>query len=264
MQFQDRLYQLRKEKGLSQENLAGVLGITRQAVQKWESGASRPDMENLVALARYFGVTLDWLITGAEPAQPEAPAQQTIINNYYHRWHYEYKSKQTLFGLPLVHINLMDNGLCQAKGIVAVGNVSIGVVSLGAFSFGLLSLGAIAIGGISLGALAMGLLAFGAGAIGIGAVGGLALGVLALGGIAEGVYAAGSIASASQIAIGTIAIGPLAIGDQVDGAVALLADGSVPLAVIREAIEQAAASAPRWLQDFLVTLAGHIHSAPLT
>lgn len=262
MQFQDRLYQLRKEKGLSQENLADVLGITRQAVQKWESGASRPDMENLVALARYFGVTLDWLIMGAEPEQLKTPVRQTIINNYYHRWHYEYKSKRTLFGLPLVHINLMDNGLCRAKGILAVGNVSIGVVSVGAFSFGLLSLGAIAIGGISLGALAMGLLALGAGAIGIGALGGLSLGILAFGGIAEGVYAVGSIASASQIAIGTIATGPLAIGDQVDGAVALLADGSVPLTVIQEAIEQAAAGAPQWLRDFLVTLAEHICSVP--
>ncbi|MCI8538866.1 MAG: helix-turn-helix transcriptional regulator [Oscillibacter sp.] len=264
MQFQDRLYQLRKEKGLSQENLADILGITRQAVQKWESGASRPDMENLVALAQYFGVTLDWLITGVDTAHPEAPVQQTIVNNYYHRWHYEYRSKRTLFGLPLVHINLMDNGLCRAKGILAIGNVSIGVVSLGTFSFGVVSLGAIAIGAFSLGALALGLLAIGAAAGGLGAVGGLAWGALALGGIAEGIYAVGDIASAAEIAIGEIATGPLAIGDQVDGAVTLLTDGSVSLAVIQEAIEQAASGAPQWLRDFLVTMARHIHSVPLS
>ena len=43
-----------------------MVEVTRQAVQKWEAGTSRPDMENLAALARYFNVTLDWRITGHE------------------------------------------------------------------------------------------------------------------------------------------------------------------------------------------------------
>lgn len=62
MEFQNRLYDLRKRSGLSQEELANLVGVTRQAVQKWEAGTSRPDMDNLAALARYFNVTLDWLI----------------------------------------------------------------------------------------------------------------------------------------------------------------------------------------------------------
>ena len=45
MEFQHRLYDLRKKAGLSQEELAGLLHVTRQAVQKWEAGTSRPDME---------------------------------------------------------------------------------------------------------------------------------------------------------------------------------------------------------------------------
>ena len=48
-----------------------VGGVPRQAVQKWESGASRPDMDNLAALARYFGVTLDHLVLGGRA--PSAP-----------------------------------------------------------------------------------------------------------------------------------------------------------------------------------------------
>ncbi len=64
MEFQQRLYELRKQSGLSQEGLASLLGVTRQAVQKWESGSSRPDMDNLAALARYFNVSLDYLVTG--------------------------------------------------------------------------------------------------------------------------------------------------------------------------------------------------------
>ena len=266
MQFQDRLYQLRKERGLSQENLADVLGVTRQAVQKWEAGASRPDMDNLTALARYFDVTLDWLITGVEPvlSRENTPVQQTIINNYYHRWSYEYKSKRTLFGLPLVHINMNNGGLCRAKGIIAIGNVATGVISLGAFSFGGIALGAVNLGVISVGALAVGLLSLGAAAAGVLACGAMSLGVLALGGIAKGVFAIGNIASASQIAVGNIASAPLAIGDQVEGSVTLLTDGSVSLDVIRAAIEQAASNTPQWLRDFLTSMAAHIHSTPLT
>ena len=70
MEFQQRLYDLRKKAGLSQEGLADLLGVTRQAVQKWEAGTSRPDMDNLAALARYFNVTLDYLVTGEEPPAP--------------------------------------------------------------------------------------------------------------------------------------------------------------------------------------------------
>lgn len=114
MEFQQRLYELRKQSGLSQEGLASLLGVTRQAVQKWESGSSRPDMDNLAALARYFNVSLDYLVTGEERSAP--PPAATIINNYYSRWHYEYKSPQTFFGLPLIHIRLGERGLCTARG----------------------------------------------------------------------------------------------------------------------------------------------------
>ena len=53
MDFRDRLFDLRRQAGLSQEELANLLGLTRQAVQKWEAGTSRPDMDNLAALAEH-------------------------------------------------------------------------------------------------------------------------------------------------------------------------------------------------------------------
>ena len=71
MNFETRLYELRKKAGLSQEELANLVGVSRQAVQKWEAGTSRPDLDNLTALARYFNVTLDWLITGREAEVPQ-------------------------------------------------------------------------------------------------------------------------------------------------------------------------------------------------
>ena len=62
MDFRERLFNLRRQAGLSQEELANLLGLTRQAVQKWEAGTSRPDMDNLTALAGYFHVSLDYLV----------------------------------------------------------------------------------------------------------------------------------------------------------------------------------------------------------
>lgn len=66
----NRLAQLRKEKGLSQEELANRIGVSRQAISKWENGESSPDTDNLVALAKVYGVTIDELINGEE-AKPE-------------------------------------------------------------------------------------------------------------------------------------------------------------------------------------------------
>ena len=186
MNFETRLYELRKKAGLSQEELANLVGVSRQAVQKWEAGTSRPDVDNLTALASYFNVTLDWLILGREPELLQE--RPVVVENHYHYegWHYEYKSERTLFGLPLVHINLSQRGLTWARGIVAIGNVATGVVAIGCFAAGILSLGAICLGLLVLAGMAVGLVALGGISIGIIAVGGCALGYLAIGGSAVG------------------------------------------------------------------------------
>lgn len=62
MDFKEKLAAIRKDRGLSQEELAEKLGISRQAVSKWESGEAMPDIENLVALGDILGVTIDRLI----------------------------------------------------------------------------------------------------------------------------------------------------------------------------------------------------------
>lgn len=58
----DKLQKLRKANGLSQDALAEKLGISRQSISKWERGESSPDTDNLVALARIYGITIDELI----------------------------------------------------------------------------------------------------------------------------------------------------------------------------------------------------------
>lgn len=257
MEFQHRLYDLRKKAGLSQEELAGLLNVTRQAVQKWEAGTSRPDMDNLTALARYFNVTLDWLITGQEPLPPEGgPVTQTVINNYYNEWHYEYKSRRTLFGLPLVHINY-GFGFRWARGIIAIGNISTGLVALGGLSAGLLSLGGVSLGLLlALGGLAVGGAAVGGFALGVLALGGITMGLVSIGGVANGMFALGGVASAGKVAIGGVASAPVAIGAAVEGAQTFLVPESGGLTGDQleralAAIRAACQGAPGWVADLL-------------
>lgn len=67
MDFASRIQELRKKAGLSQEALAEQLGISRQALGKWETGASLPTLDNLAQLAKIFNVSIDELITGIAP-----------------------------------------------------------------------------------------------------------------------------------------------------------------------------------------------------
>lgn len=71
MDFNNRLYQLRKQKGFSQEELANRLNVSRQTVSKWEVGDSTPDMEKLIAMSDLFDVSLDKLVMGKEDKTEE-------------------------------------------------------------------------------------------------------------------------------------------------------------------------------------------------
>lgn len=67
MNIADRIQSLRKSKGISQEELADKIGVSRQAVSKWESEQSSPDIEKIILLSDYFDVTTDYLLKGIEP-----------------------------------------------------------------------------------------------------------------------------------------------------------------------------------------------------
>lgn len=62
MALPEKLYALRKRSGLSQEQLAEKLNVSRQAISKWETGVSYPETDKLIAVSRYFNVSLDYLI----------------------------------------------------------------------------------------------------------------------------------------------------------------------------------------------------------
>ena len=71
MNIADRIQTLRKSRGISQEELADKIGVSRQAVSKWESEQSSPDLEKIILLSDCFDVTTDYLLKGIEPVEDE-------------------------------------------------------------------------------------------------------------------------------------------------------------------------------------------------
>lgn len=72
MTLSEKILYCRKKAMLSQEMLAEQLGVSRQAISKWETGESVPEVSNLSALASALGVSVDWLLSTEEPAETPA------------------------------------------------------------------------------------------------------------------------------------------------------------------------------------------------
>ncbi len=66
MEIAERLQKLRRKAGYSQEQTAELLGISRQAVSKWESGQGKPDLDNLVRLTEIYNTSADYILLGTE------------------------------------------------------------------------------------------------------------------------------------------------------------------------------------------------------
>ena len=232
MTFSEKLMDLRRKSGLSQEQLADRLGVTRQSVSKWESGTAMPELVKLISLSDIFGVSVDYLVKDylEEPESAgggdDLSAQQAVrlekkvdeLTNYVKGRVYRFDSKTRIFGLPLVSIRFgfvrngklsMDN---VARGIIAIGNAAIGVVAIGIVGVGLFTFGVVGLGLLSLGIVAAGLGAFGV----------MALGYLALGVSAVGVYAGGVAGIAAKIAAAGSAVAPPAIREHASGSHVLL------------------------------------------
>ena len=82
MEFNNKLYELRKQKGFSQEELANRLNVSRQTISKWEVGESTPDMENLVAISELFEISLDELVLDKVPEEADTSAQ-VVKSEFY-------------------------------------------------------------------------------------------------------------------------------------------------------------------------------------
>ncbi len=83
MEFNNKLYELRKQKGFSQEELANRLNVSRQTISKWEVGESTPDMEKLVAISDLFEISLDELVLDKKEETNPVASEQIVKSELY-------------------------------------------------------------------------------------------------------------------------------------------------------------------------------------
>ncbi|MBQ9609043.1 MAG: helix-turn-helix transcriptional regulator [Lachnospiraceae bacterium] len=80
MKLANRILELRKQKGISQEALADQLGVSRQAISKWESEQSTPELEKIVLMSDFFEVSTDYLLKGIKPVEKNNETSMHIGN----------------------------------------------------------------------------------------------------------------------------------------------------------------------------------------
>ena len=260
--FGNRLMELRRQKGYSQEELGGLVFVSRQTISKWELNISTPEMEKLLLLGDVFGISMDELMGYARvipeldenDLSDESRNEFEVLNKKIdhlieRKYHYEYKSKKMVGTKPLVHINI-GRGMYRANGIISIGMIANGIVSIGLFSFGIFSFGMVSLGLVASAPFALGLLACGSIALGVFACGAIAIGYLSVGAVAVGVYAIGADAHALRIACGDIAHGHIAIAkSSADGVVTFLTKDMASFEETRNAILREYPNTPKWLVE---------------
>ena len=194
----ETIYQLRKAKGLSQDELGKLVGVSNKAVSKWETYEANPDITLLPLLAQALGVTCDELLTDIKAEKDDPKPRETKIfgltgTSIETPEEYEFVSdKKTKKDLPYLHIHTgkhIETINVKARGIIAIGNNAKGLISIGLFSVGLISIGMVSIGLLALGVFVAGLVAGGTIAVGGLAMGAIAIGFISMGGLVIGYYA---------------------------------------------------------------------------
>lgn len=238
MLLSEKLQKLRKSKGYSQEELSNLIGVSRQAISKWESGQSCPDISNLITLSDIYSVSIDSILKDGDSADEAGKSTDSnttsqVVNviDVNSLVRYEYKSKITLLGLPLVHIKFSRIPSKPAKGIIAIGDSAIGLFAFGGAAVGLISIGGLALGGLSLGGLAVGAIS----------LGGLSIGShVALGGCAiSNFISMGGYAASNHVAIGGLADSVVALSGNNDIYKSLIVNGE-SISCTKEAFMNAA------------------------
>ena len=217
MTLGEKISKLRKDCNYTQEQLAEILGVSRQSISKWESDITYPETDKLIKMGKLFECSLDYLLNEdiTEKSGIAPPEKEFSRNKFKLRFH-ERKSEKTICGMPLYHIGKNAHGFfavgLKAKGVFSLGILSRGIVSLGLFPIGLCAIGLFSLGLIALGTCSFGILSFGAIALGLFATGAISVGILSFGAISIGYFSAGALAVGKYIAIGDHAQALIAIG----------------------------------------------------
>ena len=215
MTLGDKLSKLRKENNYTQEQLADVLGVSRQSISKWESNMTYPETDKLIRMSELFDCSLDYLLKDTE--ETDSKNQSGVQSPLFRKRLRERKSEKTVWGMPLWHIGRNARGFVavgfNARGVIAVGLKATGIVSLGMLSVGVISLGMLSLGLLSLGLFTLGILSAGCFSIGVFATGAISFGIISLGAIAIGDFSVGALSVGKYFALGDNARAMIAIGD---------------------------------------------------
>lgn len=123
MEFNEKLQELRKIKGLTQEELAEHLHVSRTAISKWESGRGYPNIDSLKAISKFYGVTLDELLSGDELLTIAEEDAKRTENRY----------RDLVFGVLGISVSMLlflpffgqnGNGAVQSVSLLALTNVA--------------------------------------------------------------------------------------------------------------------------------------------
>ena len=124
MEFNEKLQELRKQKGLTQEELAEQLYVSRTAISKWESGRGYPNIESLKAIAKFFSVTVDELLSSDEILTIAEENQKQTEKHF----------RDLAFGLLDLCMSLLlflplfatsDGGVIYKASLLALGDVTL-------------------------------------------------------------------------------------------------------------------------------------------
>ncbi len=225
MTLGEKLSKLRKEYNYTQEQLADVLGVTRQSISKWESDIAYPETDKLIKLGKLFECSMDYLLNeDITEKQGVHPTEKETFWDKLKKQFHERKSEKTVFGMPLYHIGKNAHGFLaiglKARGVFSIGLMSRGIVSLGLLSLGVISIGLLSLGLICVGTFSLGLLAVGSIALGLFAAGAISVGIVSFGALSVGCFSSGALAIGKYVAVGDHAHALIAIGESV-------AEGSV-------------------------------------
>ena len=253
MTLGEKISKLRKEYNYTQEQLAEVLGVSRQSISKWESDVAYPETDKLIRLGKLFECSMDYLlnedVTEKEGTQP---AEKESFGEVFKKQFRERRSEKTVLGMPLYHIGKNAHGFfaigLKARGVFSIGLLSKGIFSLGLLSLGVISIGLLSLGVISAGAFSLGLLAVGSIALGLFAVGAISVGIISLGALSVGCFSCGALAIGKYAALGEQAHGMIAIGRSVAEGNLYSHIGNLTTADLSKVVDLLDKNVPSWLE----------------
>ena len=252
MTLGEKIAKQRKELNYTQEQLADILGVSRQSISKWESDIAYPETDKLVKMGKLFECSMDYLLNedisekqGIQPTDKESLWDKLKLQIH------ERKSEKMIFGMPLYHIGRNAHGFfaigLKARGVFSFGLLSRGIFSVGLLSLGVISIGLLSLGLISAGVFSAGLLAVGSIALGLFAAGAISLGLISFGALSVGYFSTGALAIGKYAAVGDHAHAMIAIGQTVADGSVYSHIGTLSSADMPRIVEWLDANVPSWL-----------------